>query len=247
MAVTSPKSVRGPAIRAPDPWAAGTAPQGKMHQLLSDEERARLAVIASIVRFKKGDEIYREGEPATAVFNIISGVVKSYTHGPGRNELIGSFLFHEDLFGLAQEGTYVSSMKAVTPVTAYRIPVASLRRQFSTDAALEFHVIAKLCHELRQAQRHAFVLASKHTVSKLTLFLQMLEHLQAARDEPVNEIYLPMDRSDISEYVGTSLSAISRAFRSLTTRGVLKARNRRHVKIIDRSAFEAFARHVQEG
>jgi CRP/FNR family transcriptional regulator len=56
-----------------------------------------------------------------------------------------------------------------------------------------------------------------------------------------------MDRSDISEYVGTSLSAISRAFRSLTTRGVLKARNRRHVKIIDRSAFEAFARHVQEG
>jgi hypothetical protein len=62
----------------------------------------------------------------------------------------------------AQEGSYVSSMKAVTPVIAYRIPVASLRKQFSTDAALEFHVIAKLCHELRQAQRHAFVLASKH-------------------------------------------------------------------------------------
>jgi CRP-like cAMP-binding protein len=35
-----------------------------VHQLLSDEERARLAVIASIMRFKKGAEIYREGEPA---------------------------------------------------------------------------------------------------------------------------------------------------------------------------------------
>jgi len=71
-----------------------------MPQLLSDEERARLAVIASIVRFEKGAKIYREAEPAHAVFNIISGVVKAYTYGPGRNELIGSFLFHEDLFGL---------------------------------------------------------------------------------------------------------------------------------------------------
>ena len=247
MVVMSPNNVHGPAIRAPDPWTSGKPSQGKMHQLLSDEERARLAVIASIVRFKKGAEIYHEGEPAHAVFNIISGVVKAYTHGPGRNELIASFLFHEDLFGLAQEGSYVSSMKAVTPVTAYRIPVASLRKQFSTDAALEFHVIAKLCHGLRQAQRHAFVLASKHTVSKLTLFLQMLEHLQAARDEPTNEIYLPMDRSDISEYVGTSLSAISRAFRTLTARGILNVRNRRHVKVIDRSAFEAITHDDQQG
>jgi CRP-like cAMP-binding protein len=244
MMALSPNGVHGPAIRAPDPWAPGKPSQAKMPQLLSNEERVRLAVIASIVRFEKGAEIYRVGEPAHAVFNIISWGVKAYTHGPGRNELIGSFLFHEDLFGLAQEGSYASSMKAVTPVTAYRIPVASLRKQFSTDAALEFHVIAKLCHELRQAQRHAFVLASKHTVSKLTLFLQMLEHLQAARDEPTNEIYLPMDRSDISEYVGTSLSAISRAFRTLTARGILKVRNRRHVKVIDRPAFEATTHDV---
>jgi CRP-like cAMP-binding protein len=247
MPFMSLNSVAGPAIRAPDPWAPGKPSQGEMPQLLSDEERARLVVIASIVRFKKGDEICREGERAHAIFNIISGVVKAYTHGPGRNELIGSFLFHEDLFGLAEEGRYVSSTKAVTPVTAYRIPVASLRKQFSMDAALEFHVIAKLCHELRQAQRHAFVLASKHTVSKLTLFLQMLEHLQAARGEPMNEIYLPMDRSDISEYVGTTLSAISRAFRTLTALGILNIRNRRHVKVIDRCAFEAITHDVPQG
>jgi CRP/FNR family transcriptional regulator len=240
-----PRSDHGPAILAPDPWAPATSAQGKAHQLLSEEERARLAVIASIVRFKKGAEIYREGEPADAVFNIISGVAKAYTHGPGKNELIGAFLFHQDLFGLAQEGSYASSMRAVTPVTAYRIPITALRKQFSMDAALEFHVIAKLCHELRQAQRHAFVLASRHMVSKLILFLQMVEHLQAARGDPLNEIYLPMDRSDISEYVGASLSAISRAFRTLTARGVLKARNRRHVKIIDRSAFEAISHDVR--
>jgi hypothetical protein len=37
---------------------AGNPSPGKMHQLLSDEERARLAVIASVVRFRKGAGIY---------------------------------------------------------------------------------------------------------------------------------------------------------------------------------------------
>jgi CRP/FNR family transcriptional regulator len=82
------------------------------------------------------------------------------------------------------------------------------------------------------------VLASKHTVAKLALFLQMLAQLEFGKGNPANEIYLPMTRSDIAEYVGASLPAISRAFRSLTTRGILQLRNRRHVKIIDQLAFE---------
>jgi CRP/FNR family transcriptional regulator len=238
--------VQGPAIRAVDPWLPGNRGHHRTHQLLSDGERARLAVISSVVRFKKGAEIYHAGGDADAIFNIISGVVKVYTQGPANDELVGAFLFSEDLFGLAQEGRYVNSTKAVTPVTAYRIPIGGLRSQFSTDAALEFHVIAKLCHELRQAQRHAFVLACKHTVAKLTLFLQMLAELELAKGEPVNEIYLPMSRSDIADYVGASLAAISRAFRTLTTRGVLQVRNRQHVKIIDQRAFEKLTNDRRE-
>jgi hypothetical protein len=49
-------------IRALDPWAPSA---GRMHQLLTDEERARLAVMSSIVRFKKGENYLREGDPPT--------------------------------------------------------------------------------------------------------------------------------------------------------------------------------------
>jgi len=214
-----------------------------MPQLLSDEERSRLAAIAAIVRFKKGAEIYRESDRADAVFNIISGVVKAYTCGPDGKEHIAAFLFPEDVFGLAQEGRYVNSLKALTTVTAYRIPVTVLQSRL--DAALEFHIIAKLCHELRQAQRHAFLLASKRTISKLTMFLQMLEQLQTAKGESTSEIYVPMDRSDIAEYIGTTLAAVSRAFRTLTARGILQSRDRRHVKVTDRDAFEKLAGRVK--
>jgi hypothetical protein len=45
----------GPAIRALDPW---TPSGGRMRQLLTDDERARLAVMSTIVRFNKGEVIY---------------------------------------------------------------------------------------------------------------------------------------------------------------------------------------------
>jgi predicted transcriptional regulator len=47
-----------------------------------------------------------------------------------------------------------------------------------------------------------------------------------------------MDRSEISEYIGLTLAAVSRAFRNLTAHGVIKVRDRRYVRIVDRAAFE---------
>jgi CRP-like cAMP-binding protein len=69
---------RGPAIVAVDPWVAGNPTKGRMRQLLTDDERTHLATMASVVRFKKGEEINRSGGRAKAIFNIVSGVVKSY-------------------------------------------------------------------------------------------------------------------------------------------------------------------------
>jgi len=226
---------RGPAIRAVDPWASST---GKMHQLLSDEERAQLATIASIVRFKKGAEIYRHGHRANVIFNIVSGVVKAHKTDRDGREHITAFLFPDDLLGLSEEGRYTNSATAITPMTAFQIPVSALRGRLSKDASLEFHVICKLCQELRQAQRHAFLLAQRQALSRVAMFLQLLEQLQASRGESTTEIYLPMSRSDIGEYIAMSLEAVSRAFRGLTARRIIKSRDRRHVKIIDRSAFE---------
>lgn len=229
----------GPAIRAVDPWLPGKPGAGRLHQLLSDDERAQLATIATIVRFKKGEKIYSEGSPSDAVFNIISGVVKSFVPRDGQH--IDAFLYPQDLFGLAEEGLYTNSAAAVTPVTAYALPTLALRRQMSKDAVLEFHVIAKLCHELRQAQRHALLLAQRHAIAKLAMFLQLQEHLQQDGTQSVNEIYLPMDRKDIAEFVGMSLAAVSRAFQGLTARRIIKSRDRRHIKIVDRKALEKLA------
>ncbi|MEI4927316.1 cyclic nucleotide-binding domain-containing protein, partial [Klebsiella pneumoniae] len=84
------------------------------------------------------------GDPADAIYNIVSGVVKAFVTEPDGGERISAFLFDDDLLGLSDEGHYVSSAEAITPVTAYRLPAAKLRGQLHRDAGLEFHVICKL-------------------------------------------------------------------------------------------------------
>jgi CRP-like cAMP-binding protein len=229
---------RGPTIRALDPWAHSA---GRTHQLLTDDECARLAVMSSIVRFQKREIIYLEGAPAEAVFNINTGVVGAYKVTSGGREHITAFLLADDLFGLSAEGKYANSAKAITTVTAYRLASNTLRRRLSNDAELEFHVICKLCQELRQAQHHALLLSEKRAVTKLAMFLQLIEQLQIAKGQQIAEIYLPMDRSDIGEYIGMTLEAVSRAFQALAAWGVIKLRDRGHVRIVDRDAFDQIA------
>jgi CRP/FNR family transcriptional regulator len=213
--------------------------------VLTDETRAQLAAISSLVRFRKGERIYAEGDRADAVFNIITGVVKSYRSLPNARRHILGFLFRDDLIGLAEEGRYVNSAEAVTAVCGYRIPVTALEAKLRKDSGLDFQIICKLCHELRETQSHAFLLSRRHAAERLGLFLQMLENYQTARSEDAGEIYLPMSRSDIGNYIGISLEAVSRSFRALSSRGVIAFRNRRHVKIIDRAGLNDIASESQ--
>ena len=236
--VKIPTPIRGLAISAFDPWAPSA---GRMRQLLTDDERARLAVMSSIARFKKGETIYLEGDLAEAVFNINTGVAEAYKIAPDGREHITAFLFADDLFGLSVEGRYTNSAKAITAVTAYRLPVTTLRSHLSKDPELDFHVICKLCEELRQAQRHAFLLSERRAVTKLAMFLQLIEQLHIAKGQQIAEIPLLMDRSDIGRYIGMTLEAVGRAFRTLTTRGIIKLPDRKHVRIVDRDAFDKIA------
>lgn len=224
----------GPIIHAVDPWSPSPR-----RQLLDERKRARLAKIASILRFEKGDQIYRKGGVAEAVFSLKSGVASSFVPLVSGRHHVTAFLYPGDMFGLSQEGRYTNSARAMTSVVAYRLPVAALQRVLSEDADLDLDVIVKLCEEIRQAQRHALILAQKRATVKLAMFLDLQQSLQTARGEADPEIFLPMDRTAIADFIGLSLAAVSRAFGALIARRVISCRDRRHVRILDVANFES--------
>ncbi len=170
----------GPVFLVPPLW---TARSGAIDRLTA-EDRTRLAAIATVVRFRKGETIYRQGEAAAAIFNIVTGMVKAYKSPPDGSHHIVEFLFQDDLIGLAADGEYVNSADALTAVTLYRIPVQPLEARLRTHSGLDFQVICKLCHELGEAQRHALSAQPASCLrQELSLFLQMLSGQQASQGE----------------------------------------------------------------
>jgi CRP/FNR family transcriptional regulator len=227
----------GPLVAAIPLWVSSS---GKMQQLLSDRQRAKLAAIAKVVAFRRNQPIYHQGDRATFLFNLIEGVAKTanMTMVDGSEQIVG-FHFPGDLIGLAEEGHYVNSAVAVTPARAIRFATASLDALLKNDPSLDLHAITKLCHELRIAQRHAIILAQRNAATKLKLFLRMIDECETANGNAGGELFLPMTRADIANYLGLSPETVSRAFAKLRKSGTIALSKSRHVAIVNKAKFRA--------
>ncbi|MGH9253797.1 MAG: Crp/Fnr family transcriptional regulator [Vicinamibacterales bacterium] len=224
----------GPSIRAV-PFSKSTG--GIAVRLLSDRHRRQLAAIATRMRVPARTILYREDSPLSWIFFNSEGVVKAFRELPSGKRSIAAFLFQGDIFGLAENGLYVNTTQAVTPVTVYRIPSDLLTDVLRRDPELEFHFLTKVTHELRKAQHRAIVLGRRDAAGRLATFLTMLEkgllHKTGATSIPV-----PMSRTDIANYLGLSLEAVSRAARQLTREGIVEFEGRHIAHVVNRARFD---------
>ena len=229
-------TVREPALVAiPFLKTAGTGPV----QLLSDAQRQQLVRSATVRQFPARTIVYRTGTPADSVFVIGEGVVKSYRDLASGRRRIAAFFFARDLFGLAEAGYYVNTVETITPVRAYEISVAALTDLFRREPGIELQCLCKVGHVRREAQHHAIIIGRRDAVGRLAMLLRLLQKqsLQSGR----KDIALPMSRSDIANYLGLSLEAVSRASRRLELQGMVEFIGRHEVRILDRQRFEALA------
>jgi len=233
---TADPAVREPALVAiPFLKTAGTGPV----ELLSDAQRQQLVRSAAVRHFPARTIVYRTGTAADSVFVIGEGVVKSYRDLASGRRRIAAFLFARDLFGLAEAGHYVNTVETITPVRAYEISVEALTELFQREPGIELQFLCKLVHVLREAQHHAIIIGRRDAVGRLAMLLRLLQKqsLQGGR----KDIALPMSRSDIANYLGMSLEAVSRASRRLELQGMVEFVGRHEVRILDRQRFEALA------
>ena len=211
---------------------------GSAVSLLDAAETERLAGIASIVCFAKGARIYEAGDKAESIYNVIKGEVKTFCALSSGRRRVTAFLGSGDLAGLAENGRYISTAQALTPVTAYRMPLNALDHLLRSDPVLEHHFLCKLCHDLRASQSHAIMLGRHDALGKLAMFLQQLAANNPTGPTLARGIFLSMTRSDVADYLGLSLEAVSRSFHKLEQLGIIRLDDRHIVQIVDQARFE---------
>lgn len=203
---------------------------------LTPRERQQLASVATRLQLPRGYIIYREGDPSDSVFINGGGVVVAYAELPSGRRRVAGFRFHADVFGLAEQGRYLNTTRAVTTVTVFRIPAGTLTEILRHDAGLQFQFLCKVVDELRLAQRKTIISARRDAAGRMAMFLDLLRHVGGDRHPP-DRIGLPMTRSDIGGFLNLTSESISRACRQLTEQGIVRF-DRHGALIVNRRRFD---------
>ncbi len=213
------------------PFARSTDP-GSV-QLLAEDEQTALASISRIVEMRRNTVIYPEGGRAQFVYNIVSGVAETYHLLPDGERRITSFLFASDLLGLSENGEYVGTAQALTPIVAYKMPCEAFERLVRRDPKLDVALLCKLCHELRQSERHVITNSQHDARARVAAFILWLWRSEVPALTNEVTVTLPMLRHDIADYLGLSAESVSRVLLQLETAHLIQRKGPRALELLD--------------
>jgi len=194
---------------------------------------------APVLKLAAGEVLVHAGTKADRVFNILSGMVMvSRTGGDGRRQVL-SFLVRDNFVGLTSTDDYFFTVEAVVSTEVAVCSRATLAARLANDPAAERTYLNLLHRVLEDAYDLVYNLGQRTAVERLAVFLLYLRHwhriserISDDRDPRLNTIALPMGREDIADFLGLKKETVSRSFRQLEERGLIRRDARSLVSIL---------------
>ncbi|WP_454721545.1 MULTISPECIES: fumarate/nitrate reduction transcriptional regulator Fnr [Cupriavidus] len=186
------------------------------------------------VRVRKGETLYRLGDPLTAVFAIRFGTLKTHlTMEDGRSQITGFHLPGEvvGLDGLG-EMQHASDATALEDTEVCVVRFGDLESLSGSLPSLQYQFMRLMSREISQDQVMLITLGSMRAEERLAAFLMNLSERLSARGYSSSEFVLRMSREEIGSYLGLKLETVSRLFSRFAEAGLIQIRQR-HVKLVD--------------
>jgi CRP/FNR family transcriptional regulator len=208
---------------------------------LNAEEHSRLIAITRTVQTTPHRAIFEEGDPADNVYTVTAGAVKIYKSlADGRRQITG-FLFPGDFLGLTHNESYAYSAEALTLTRLCRFPRRRLEALLDEIPRLEQQLLSMASHELATAQDQMMLLGRKSARERVVSFLLMLSNAAVRREQRGNPVSLPMNRSDIGDYLGLTIETVSRTLTKLKTTGLIELLDEKQIRLAKLEALREIA------
>ena len=178
-----------------------------------------IAGLARALDFPSRATIVDEGEPARAIYRIVSGHVMVSRFLPDGRRQIFEVLGPGGVFGVTPNGHHDSAAEALTEVRLMAFDRHAAERSSEFNAALADLLKAQLC----ALHDHAVLLGRKSAVERVMSYIEDLIGVADAQhaDDDVAIVRVLMTRSEIADYLGLTLETVSRAFSQLKREGVI--------------------------
>lgn len=204
---------------------------------------AEITVDASVTRVARGDVIFRQGDPPSALRVVLDGEVGlTGTVTDGGETMVEILKAGESFIAAAvlTEKPFLMSAVALQPSRILSLPGERFRRDVREKPDLAYVMLTSLSRHFRSLVREVKDLKLKSAAQRLALYLLGL----TARREGSTIVRLPHSKSVIAARVGVRPETLSRAFTHLKAYGVVVDGNA--VSIADIPSLRAYCHEGEE-
>jgi len=178
---------------------------------------------ARTVAIRHRGTIYRQGEPARAIFCVLEGQVTIARANADAAVLTTAVLGPGDFFGAALSGTTKSedTARAKGAASIWRAPIDEFRRLLSHHPDISWEFVSMLARRQRQMERRLESFAFKRVEVRLAETFRELSGGFATRCEHGFGQHLRLSQQELADLVGASRPVVSTILNRLRDKGVL--------------------------
>jgi CRP/FNR family transcriptional regulator len=191
-------------------------------------------------RVRRGEHVFRAGEPFHSLYAFRSGFFKSYVvTRDGRTQVIG-FPMAGDLTGMDGIGTdqHTQSVVALEDGEICIVPYGHLQERAAQSPIVRHQFNRMMSREIVREQDLMTLLGSMRAEAKVAEFLLSLSRRFAQRGYSPSEFNLRMTREEIGSYLGLKLETVSRILSKMQDQKLIHA-NLRYIGIVDAEGLRA--------
>jgi CRP/FNR family transcriptional activator FtrB len=203
---------------------------------LDEAQVCRLLETATVQRCAAGTVLFKEGDKASHVHVLISGVA-DLSKVEGRKECGVLILSAGDVFMPAAalfDEPYLTSARILTPARVLSLDIAAVRRELAACATFATRLARIMGGQWRMAVRHILDLKSRSAAQRLAAFLlRLVDDASLAGNAE-----LTFSKRHLAARVGMTAETLSRALQTIADHG-LHVRGSRII-VRDRKKIDAF-------
>ncbi len=214
-----------------------------IYKVLTDEEKEYLEQNYSIVKYKKNQIIYQEGEEPTGLLCLGQGKVKIFKEGVGgRDQIVRlakapGFIGYRAFFA---EEKHIATAVVIDPCTIFYIKKEVINRLLLSNNQLCLNIIRSFATELGFSRYRTVTLTQKHIRGRLAESIVILRDIYGYEDDNCTlNIYL--SREDLANFSNMTTSNAIRTLTNFVKEKVIVV-DGRIIKILDEEKLERISR-----
>jgi CRP-like cAMP-binding protein len=181
-----------------------------------NEWKPAIAAQKTNFRVKKGEVIFKEGDPVTGIYFVFSGSVKVYKKWDDEKELIIRFAREGAVFGhraLGKNNTYPISAAAIEPSVICYFDMEFFEATLKVNTNFTYQLLMFFADELRESERRMRNLAHMPVKRRVAESLLALKNQFGVTKEGFIDVDL--SRQDLASYAGATYETVFRMINEL--------------------------------